>query len=136
MLKTRATVVPLYAPDDDPSRPALPDEGLLDPEEAAILSSLLSDHGSCFASVRKQTRSRLQGVRAAVEVSVDRLADGAHLLDRRVAAAVQEADVVLALSAERLREREEKERAAAGTKELPSMEVLRSLSRLLPDEGS
>ena len=36
---------------------------------------------------------------------------------------------------ERGDEREEKERQAAGTKALPTMEVLRSLSRILPENA-
>lgn len=56
-------------------------------------------------------------------------------MNLRVMTAGKQADKVLALSSERLKEREEREKAAAGTKELPVMEVLRSLGRILPENG-
>ena len=40
---------------------------------------------------------------------------------------------MLGLGAVRLREREERERTAAGTREVPVMEVIRSLGRILPE---
>jgi kinetochore protein Mis13/DSN1 len=63
------------------------------------------------------------------------LADSVHKLEQRVKVAGQEADRVLSLSAVRLREREERERKSAGTKDMPIMEVLRSLSSILPEGG-
>lgn len=45
------------------------------------------------------------------------------------------ADKILALSAVRLEDRERKEREFVGTRDVPMVEVLRSLSRILP-EGS
>lgn len=45
------------------------------------------------------------------------------------------ADKILALSAVRLEEREKREKEAVGTRDLPMQEVLRSLSRILPEGG-
>jgi kinetochore protein Mis13/DSN1 len=70
-----------------------------------------------------------------VEFDVDHLADSMHKLAQRVATAGREADVVLSRAAQRLKEREEREKQAVGTKEVPVMEVLRSLGRILPEGG-
>ncbi|KAK1754636.1 Mis12-Mtw1 protein family-domain-containing protein [Echria macrotheca] len=126
-------IEPLY-PDDDPRRAGLPDQSLLDPEEAKMLASL-TDPEWAFSSFKRQTRSRLQNLQADLELKVDQLADNVHKLDRRVATAAQEAERVLAVSAARLRRREEREKGAVGTRELPTMEVLRSLGRILPEGG-
>ncbi|KAH6845060.1 Mis12-Mtw1 protein family-domain-containing protein [Chaetomium sp. MPI-CAGE-AT-0009] len=127
------TVGPLY-PDPDPRKAPLPDAGLLEPSEAAILASL-TNPDTAFGSFKRQVRSRLQNAQAALEFRVDQLADGVHKLDMRVATAAREADAVLALSAARLREREERERRAVGAGALSVMEVLRSLGRILPEGG-
>lgn len=66
---------------------------------------------------------------------MDHLADNVHKLAQRVSTADKEAGVVLSRAAERLKEREESEKRAVGTKEIPVMEVLRSLGRLLPEGG-
>ncbi|OTA87979.1 hypothetical protein M434DRAFT_399184 [Hypoxylon sp. CO27-5] len=108
----------------------LPDTSLLDSDEAQILASLTS------SSIQPQKlQSQLQALQTSLEFKIDHLADNVHKLDRRVATGGQQADRVLALSAARLKEREEKERASAGTKDMPVMEVLRSLGRILPPEG-
>lgn len=127
-------VPPLYPPDTDPKKAPLPEADLLDAEEAKILESL-TNSSSSFAHIKSTTKSRLQTIQSTVEFKVDRLADGIHKMDMRVATAGKQADKVLALSSERLKEREEREREAAGTKDLPVMEVLRSLGRILPEGG-
>lgn len=133
LVKPLPEVEPLY-PDEDPRKAPLPDDSLLDPEEAKILAALVNP-GTAFGSFKRQTRSRLQNAQAALEHKVDHLADSVHKLDRRVETAGRQADAVLAVSAARLKEREEREKKAAGTKELPTMEVLRSLGRILPEGG-
>lgn len=112
----------------------MPDPSLLDPEEAKMLSSL-TDKATSSDSLRKQTQSRLLTVQSSLEFCLDRLADGVHKLEQRVATAGREADRVLSLSAARLKEREERERRSAGTKDMPIMEVLRGLGGLLPEGG-
>ena len=57
------------------------------------------------------------------------------LADIKSFVAGDEADAVLKLSSVRLRERDERERADAGTRDMPIMEVLRSLGSMLPDGG-
>ena len=66
---------------------------------------------------------------------VDCLSDGVHKLEQRVATAGRQADLVLGLAQVRLKEREERDRAAARTGKTPVMEILRSLGRILPHEG-
>ncbi|KAK3351383.1 Mis12-Mtw1 protein family-domain-containing protein [Neurospora tetraspora] len=124
---------PLY-PDPDPTKAPLPEPSLLDAEEAKILASL-TESDTAFSSFRRRTRSRLQNVQSSLEFKIDHLADSVHKLDMRVSTAGREADRVLALSAARLKEREEREKGRMGTRDLPTIEVLRSLGRILPAEG-
>lgn len=127
-------VEPLYPPDSDPKKAPLPEPSLLDAEEAKVFEALI-DPSSSFAHLKSSTRSRLQAIQSSVEFRVDNLADSVHKMDLRVITAGKQADKVLALGSERLKERELKEREAAGTKEMPVMEVLRSLGRILPENG-
>lgn len=127
-------VSPLYPEDGGPKKAPLPDTTLLDAEEVKMLE-FLTESSSSFAQLKSTARSRLQTVQSGVEFKVDHLADSVHKMDLRVVTAGRQADKVLALSSERLKEREEKERQAAGTKALPTMEVLRSLSRILPENA-
>lgn len=112
----------------------LPDFNLLDEDDGKI-RSYLSEPASSFESMRSQTAKRLQAVRSSLEYEVDQLADNVHKLEQRVSVADEEADKVLKLSALRLREREARERNDAGTKDMPIMEVLRSLGNILPEGG-
>jgi kinetochore protein Mis13/DSN1 len=75
----------------------------------------------------------MQALQGSLEFKVDHLADGVHKVEQRVNTASREADRLLALSAARLKEREEREKKSAGTKDMPVMEVLRSLGRILPE---
>ncbi|KAK9415366.1 putative Mis12-Mtw1 protein family-domain-containing protein [Seiridium unicorne] len=108
------------------------DSSLLDPEEAQMLATI-TDTASSFANLRIQTQARIQALQQSLEFSVDHLADSVHKVEQRVNTAGREADRVLSLSAARLKEREEKEKKSAGTKDMPVMEVLRSLGRILPE---
>ncbi|GAB1313935.1 hypothetical protein MFIFM68171_04145 [Madurella fahalii] len=118
----------------DPRKAPLPDPSLLDESESKILSSL-TNPDTAFGSFKRQVRSRLQNLQSDLEFKVDLLADSVHKLDMRVVTAGREADAVLKLSADRLREREEREKRAVGTQGVGVMEVLRSLGRILPPEG-
>ncbi|KAK7951270.1 Kinetochore protein mis13 [Apiospora aurea] len=129
---------PLFPPSEASSEQQPPDPSLLDAEEAQILASL-TDTTTNFANLRIQTQSRVQALQASLEFKVDHLGDSIHKVEQRVSTAGREADRILALSAARLRERELREKTAAGTKDMPVMEVLRSLGRILPeadDDGS
>lgn len=127
---------PLFTPE---SSQQPPDASLLDPEEAEMLSSLTpstnNTNSSSSTHLISQVRSRLQALQLSVEFKVDRLADGVHKMEQRVTTASREADRILGLSAARLKEREDREKKAIGTKDMPMMEVLRSLGRILPPEG-
>ncbi|KXX81779.1 Kinetochore protein mis13 [Madurella mycetomatis] len=118
----------------DPRKTPLPDPSLLDESESKILSSL-TNPDTAFGSFKRQVRSRLQNLQSDLEFKVDLLADSVHKLDMRIVTAGREADAVLKLSADRLREREEREKRAVGTQGVGVMEVLRSLGRILPPEG-
>ncbi len=133
LAKPLPEVPPLY-PDEDPTQAPLPEESLLEQDEAKMLT-YLTDPTSGFASLRRQIQSRVQSVQSSLELRVDVLADRVHKLDQRVVTGGRQADRVLNLSAGRLKEREEKEKVATGTRALPTMEVLRSLGRILPEGG-
>ncbi|KAH6652685.1 Mis12-Mtw1 protein family-domain-containing protein [Truncatella angustata] len=121
------------SPTEQPQK--IPDASLLDPEEAQMLATI-TDAASSFANLRIQAQTRIQTLQKALEFKVDHLADSVHKVEQRVNTAGREADRVLALSAARLKEREEKEKRSAGTRDMPVMEVLRSLGRILPEGES
>ncbi|KAL6907099.1 Mis12-Mtw1 protein family domain-containing protein [Trichoderma evansii] len=126
---------PLFTPKEKEAETiTLPDFDLLDPDEGQIRGFLV-DETNTFASIRSQTQARLRHIQSSLEFEVDQLTDSVHKLEQRVKVAGKEADRVLNLSSARLREREEKERKNAGTKEMPIMLVLRSLSSILPEGG-
>jgi kinetochore protein Mis13/DSN1 len=108
------------------------DASLLDPEQAAILATVAS---APALGLRKQASERLRALQAGLEFKVDQFADGVHKLEQYQETAGRAADKILALSAVRLDERERKAKEEVGTRDLPMQEVLRSLSRILP-EGS
>lgn len=93
----------------------------------------ITDTASSFAKLRIRTQARIQALQQSLEFKVDHLADSVHKVEQRVNTAGREADRVLALSAARLKEREIEEKKRAGTKDMPVMEVLRSLGRILPE---
>ncbi|KFA52025.1 hypothetical protein S40293_02966 [Stachybotrys chartarum IBT 40293] len=125
--------VPLFA-ENESSEIKLPEFDLLDPDETRI-RGFLADKSTNFASLRSRTETRLRKLQASLEFQVDQLADNIHKIEQRVSVAGMEADRVLGRSALRLREREEREKRAAGTKDMPIMEVLRSLGNILPEGG-
>ena len=127
-----------------PSPPILPDEAsdldaskidasLLDPQQAAILTTVAS---ALALDLRKQASERLRAVQTSLEFKVDQFADGVHRLEQYQETATRVADKILALSAVRLEERDRREKEEIGTRDLPMQEVLRSLSRILPEGGS
>lgn len=122
------------SPEPDANQ-SLPDASLLDPDEAKILASLLGPSGAVAESLIPKTQSRLQELQNSLEFKIDRLEDNVHKIEQRMETASRQADRVLGLSAARLKEREEREKARAGTKDMPIMEVLRGLSKILPEGG-
>ncbi|KAF6816220.1 mis12-mtw1 family protein [Colletotrichum sojae] len=133
-LKKLRTETPALFPEANPAQTALADASALDQSESQMLS-WLTDPSSSFDALRSRTLARVQETQASLEFKIDQLADGIHKLSQRVHTAGREADRVLSLSAARLREREVREKASAGTKEMPVMEILRSLGRILPEGG-
>ncbi|KAF1731157.1 Kinetochore protein mis13 [Beauveria bassiana] len=130
----------LFPPDaaSQETRPKLPPQlpalDLLDADEGRIHRYLAAELEP-LEGVRARARSRLQAIQATLEFEVDHLADSVHKLEQRVRAGGRQADAVLRLAAARLKRREDRERRGAGTREMPMMEVLRSLGSLLPEGG-
>lgn len=111
----------------------LPDLELLEADESPI-RDYLGDEANRAATARCETEARLRATASSLEFEVDQLADFVHKLAQRVHLAGREADLVLGLSALRLRERERRDQEAAGTKDMPIIEVLRGLGGILPEE--
>ncbi|KAI1467813.1 Mis12-Mtw1 protein family-domain-containing protein [Daldinia caldariorum] len=129
---------PLFPPssssssDPNAAQLPLPDASLLDSDEAQMLAALTDPS---MALKPPKIQSRLQVLQSSLDFRIDHLADNVQKLEHHVRTGGAQADRVLALSAARLKEREERERASAGTKDMPVMEVLRSLGRILPPES-
>ena len=109
------------------------DSTLLDPEQASILSIIAS---SSALNIRAQAQERLQALQSSLEFKVDQFADGVHKLERYQETVERVAEKVLAITAVRLEERERREKEETGTRDLPIQEVLRSLSRILPEASA
>jgi kinetochore protein Mis13/DSN1 len=106
---------------------------LLDPEQAAILSSIAS---STALDLRNHASERLRELQSSLEFNVDQFADGVHKLEQHQETVGRVADRVLAVCAVRLEERARREKEGVGMRDLPMQEVLRSLSRILPEGSS
>jgi kinetochore protein Mis13/DSN1 len=124
---------PLFPDDDDELDPSKIDASLLDHEQAAILAIVAE---SSALDLRGQISKRLQSIQVGLEFKVDQFADGVHKLEQYQETVGRAADKILALSAMRLEERDRKEKEEIGTRDIPVQEVLRSLSRILPEGGS
>ncbi|UNI20714.1 hypothetical protein JDV02_006779 [Purpureocillium takamizusanense] len=122
---------PLFSA-DEPDQIVLPDFDLLD-EDDGKLRGQLADEANSSAALRSRTELRLKKIQSSLEFQIDQFADNVHKLEQRVQVAGKEADRVLKLSAVRLREREQREKTSAGTRDMPIMEVLRSLGQILPE---
>lgn len=127
-------VVPSLFENYDSDTITLPDFDLLDPDEATTRSYLLSELEP-IEGVRARTESRIRSIQQSLEFEIDQFADNMHKFEQRVLAAGRQADKVLALSASRLKAREDRDKKSAGTKEMPMMEILRGLGRILPEGG-
>lgn len=124
---------PLFSDDSIDLSPSQIDASLLDPEQAAILATVAE---SSALDLRHQVSKQLRSIQAGLEFKVDQFADGVHKLEQYQETAGRVADKILAISSMRLEERDRKEKEAVGTRDLPMQEVLRSLSRILPEGGS
>lgn len=113
--------------------PSQIDASLLDPEQAAILAEISSKSA---LDLRNQATDRLKALQSGLEFQVDQFADGVHKLEQYQETVGRVADKILALSAVRLEDRDRREKEEIGTRDLPMQEVLRSLSRILPEGSS
>lgn len=86
--------------------------------------------------LRNQTAERLRVLQSGLEFKIDQFADGVHKLEQYQETVGRVADKILALSAVRLEDRDRREKEEIGTRDLPMQEVLRSLSRILPEGSS
>lgn len=91
---------------------------------------------SSAADLRNEVSDRLKSIQTSVEFQVDQFADGVHKLEQYQETAGRVADKIEAIGAVRLEERDRREKEAVGTRDLPIQEVLRSLSRILPESAS
>jgi kinetochore protein Mis13/DSN1 len=133
LAKPPPSLPPLFPDESKELEPSQIDASLLDPEQAAILSELAS---SSAQDLRKQASERLRTLQSELEFKVDQFADGVHKLEQYQETVGRVADKILAMSAVRLEERDRREKEEIGTRDLPMQEVLRSLSRILPESGS
>ncbi|KAI0205933.1 Mis12-Mtw1 protein family-domain-containing protein [Astrocystis sublimbata] len=135
-LKQKPPELPLLfdSPEPGPNQ-SLPDASCLDPEDAQILASLSTPSAPMIKSLIPITQTRLKDLQKSLEFNIDRLVDSVHKIEQRMETASRQAEMVSGLAASRLKEREEREKTRAGTKDMPIMEVLRGLSKILP-EGS
>ena len=122
----------MFPDDTEELSPSKIDASLLDPEQAAILAEISS---APALDLRNQTAERLRTLQSGLEFQVDQFSDGVHKLEQYQETVGRVAGKILALSAVRLEDRDRKEKEEIGTRDLPIQEVLRSLSRILP-EGS
>lgn len=129
-MRPQASLEPLFSDDSSDISPSQIDASLLDPEQAAILAIVSS---SSALSLRNEASERLKTIQTGLEFRVDQFADGVHKLEQYQETAGRAANKILALSAVRLEERDRKEKEETGTRDLPMQEVLRSLSRILPE---
>lgn len=133
MAKPAPSLPPLFAVESADLSASQIDSSLLDPEQAAILATVAS---STAIGLRSEISHRLKSIQSDLEFKVDHFADGVHKLEQYQNTAGRVANKIQAIGAVRLEERDRDEKAAAGTRDLPMQEVLRSLSRILPESSS
>ncbi|KAH8818211.1 Mis12-Mtw1 protein family-domain-containing protein [Hyaloscypha sp. PMI_1271] len=133
LAKPPPSLPPLFPDNTRELSPSQIDASLLDPEQAAILVEIASRSA---LDLRNQTAERLRALQSGLEFKVDQFADGVHKLEQYQETVGRVADKILALSAVRLEDRDRREKEEIGTRDLPMQEVLRSLSRILPEGSS
>lgn len=130
MQKQPSPPSPLLEPLGAVPSPSKINVSLLDAEDAAILESLKSTTSSFIVTT---TQESLRQFQTGLEFKVDQFADGVHKLCQARSTMDKLAEKVMALSAVRLEDREREEKEEMGTRDIPIQEVLRSLSRIMPD---
>jgi kinetochore protein Mis13/DSN1 len=132
LAKPPAALGPLLRNEASELSPSDIDSSLLDHEQATILEEISSRSA---IDLQRKTSERLQELQSSLEFKVDQFADGVHKLEQYQETVAKVADKILALCTIRLEERDLREKQEIGTRDVPMQEVLRSLSRILP-EGS
>lgn len=115
-------------PEPAPSTNGPINPSLLDPESQQILSQLQSTSSTLLSSISE----RLKKLQINLELQTDVFAHGIHALEQKKEDMDELVRRVLEKSKTRLEEREAEEKERMGTKEIPTMEVLRALSRVMP----
>lgn len=133
LAKTPPAIPPISMNEKADIGPSDIDPTLLDPEQASILDELKSFSA---LDIRAKATQRLQSLLSGLEFKVDQFADGVHKLEQYQETVGRVADKILALSAVRLEEKDRREREEIGTRDVPMQEVLRSLSRILPESSN
>ena len=116
--------------------PATIDATVLDPAQVEILHALLAPEQTESSGAPQtridivtSTQSQLGALSDSLEFKVDLLADNVHRLEQYRQGAERIADRILAAGAERLEERDQERKAATGSGQVDSIDVLRALSR-------
>lgn len=133
LAKPPPSLPPLFPENTRELSPSQIDASLLDPEQAAILAEISSKSA---LDLRNQATDRLKALQSGLEFQLDQFADGVHKLEQYQETVGRVADKMLALSAVRLENRDRRKKEETGTRDLPMQEVLRSLSRILPEGSS
>jgi kinetochore protein Mis13/DSN1 len=132
LAKSPPSLPPIVPPNAQEIKPSDIDASFLSPEQANILATVSS---FTALDLRDQVAKQVQDLLSGLEFKVDQFADGVHKVEQYKDTAGRAASKILSISAVRLEERDRQEKEAVGTRDLPMQEVLRSLSRILPDSG-
>ncbi|KAI4665582.1 uncharacterized protein J4E78_003044 [Alternaria triticimaculans] len=135
------TKPPPPAPSIPTSTPTLSDidTSLLDPAQAAILSSLQSSQiqppTSAFTFTSPTAlQSHLTSLADSLEPHIDLFADGVHKIEQYRATAERVADRVLGTAAKRLEERDREAKERVGTEGIGVGDILRGLAGVLGEQ--
>ncbi len=128
--------IPATISDSQPPDSSLPpqppassiDVSLLDPQQSALLSTLLP--ASSSDDILHTTTARLRTLTDSLEFTIDQLAQGVHRVGQYHATAERVGARILSSAATQLEERQQAVLTRAGTKEVPMQEVLRSLAAI------
>jgi kinetochore protein Mis13/DSN1 len=133
LAKSPPSLPPIIPPNAQQIELSHIDASLLSPEQANILATISS---FTALDLRDQVAKQVQDLLSGLEIRVDQFADGVHKLEQYKDTAGRAGSRILSVSAVRLEERDRVEKEAVGTRDLPMQEVLRSLSRILPESGA
>ncbi|EOA87179.1 uncharacterized protein SETTUDRAFT_89228 [Exserohilum turcica Et28A] len=142
---TSKAMPPPTAPSIPTSPPSLSDIdiSLLDPDQAAIVSTLQSSQpqtdtvppSSAFTFRSPATlQTHLEMLASSLEPHIDVFADGVHKIEQYRQTAERVADRVLGTAAKRLEERDREAKERVGTQGIGVGDILRGLAGVLGDE--